>query len=207
MLASAVFVFATSMIYRIILNFKLLSNVPIITYLVNFKFDFMAAGVLLAYVSSERLRIFLPIASRACYPFIALFSITIFLMFSRNPLVANTLPYDTLNGFGMILTLFGSVYLVALGSLGGLASSGFANPLRRFLIRLGDYSYTIYLLHFSIMLLSWVLINKFMPIAFSNGLFYGVIQFVLVVLLMIPFVYVCYHFVELPGIALGEKLV
>jgi peptidoglycan/LPS O-acetylase OafA/YrhL len=138
---------------------------------------------------------------------LALCMTSLILMMVRSPLAANTLPYDTLNGIAMIFTLFTSAYLVAMGAIGSFSTTGFCRPVRRGLIRLGNYSYTIYLIHFPVFVLGWMLINELFPFAFSHPLLYGLTQLVVVCLLLIPFVNFGYYHVELRSIALGEKLI
>ncbi len=193
--------------YRAFISFAPAPNLPVLNYLANYKFDFMAAGVLLAYVPAESLRKFLSFSDKPIYPILALLVTTVFLTIVRSPLTPNTASYNALDGPAMIFTLVASTYMVALGAIGNFSATGFCRPLRRFLIMLGDYSYTIYLIHFPVFVLGWMLISELLPFAFSHPLWYGFIQLVIVCALLIPFVNFGYYQVELRSIALGDKIV
>jgi peptidoglycan/LPS O-acetylase OafA/YrhL len=195
------------LIYRIYISIgpapKFMSN---LYYLANYKFDFMASGVLLAFFPVEKLRDFISRFSKIFHPYVILTLTTSLLALLRSPLTPNDKSYDSLNGIGMVVLLFSSTYLVALGSVGHFSNVGlFARP-RAVLVRLGDLSYTLYLMHFPIFVLAWVLINELFPVAFSHGLLYGIAQLIAVSLLLIPFVMFGYHQLELRGIAMGERV-
>ncbi len=205
---TAAAVILVSLAYRVEVGTNLFGiRSDILGYVTNWKFDFMAAGVLLAYSPKEHLeRALGRLTVYRHLPFGIVALVTCSLMFVRHPLSSATTAYDSLNGIGMLITLAGCVFLVACGSVGAFSKSGAFRSLRHVLVRLGDVSYTVYLLHFPVMIVAWILINEYVPNAFSSPLYYGFVQLLLVILILFPVTRIVYREIELVGIDLGDKI-
>lgn len=177
------------------------------TYLIAYKFDFMAAGVFLAYMDVRRIEsIFLEIPQSKFIPYFVILFVTMVLMIVRHPFTPITKVYDSLDGLGMLCCLFGSFFLIAYASIGGYSKVGAFKLLREPLIRLGDLSFTIYLYHFSAMLLSWVVINEYFPFVFSNAILYGVVQLLITSIILTPIAVWVYEKIELKGMKIGDRI-
>lgn len=201
-------IFVALLLYRFMLGTGLVrGQVKFITYLSNYRFDFLAAGVLLAAVPDARLRAWLAPFCKPALPWFALLSTTVLLAFLKpsRSLPAGTADY--LNSIGMIFTLAACVFLVALGAVGGLEKSRFTGRMRSALILLGDYSYTIYLVHFSMFILAWILIYSTISFVFKYEIYFGLAQLFAFIIVSIPFIYFSYHKVELVGISVGNRLI
>ncbi len=172
-------------------------------YLTRYKFDFLAGGILLALLDANKIRQW----SSRCpsyVPLLAYLLPLIGLSLVRNPLQP-TSGADVLEGLAMPFALLGFVGLVALGSTGD--SFGILAPrLRRFLAWAGDRSYTLYLLHFPVLALSWSIIGLLAPQIVATGFFYGPAQLIVAMAVLVPLVELVYRFVELPAIEYGARL-
>jgi len=177
-----------------------------IAYLVNYRFDFLIAGVLLAFISGEFLEVVFSFARKKGLRLMLFVATTAVLAMVRSPLQPNGQSYDALNGFGMLFCLFACIVLVASGSVKYNAQfkAESQSVARRFIIRLGDFSYSIYLMHFSILILSWMIINEIMPIVFSNEIYYSIAQLMTVLVVSYPIILFLHTKIELPLISVGD---
>ena len=197
-------------LYRFEVGFDVLGfRNPFLAYVIDYKFDFMACGVLLASVPSTQLKAILQSLTRwRAVPYVALLTVTMCLMVVASPLSPLTGMRDSNNGPGMLVTLAGSTFLVAYGAVGGIAeSNAVPGVLRRWLIALGDVSFTVYLLHFCAMTVAWVLINEYWPSAFASPYRYGLAQAALALLILFPATSFVYQRVEVVGIQIGDRII
>jgi peptidoglycan/LPS O-acetylase OafA/YrhL len=199
LLVVAVVVLAVSIINRLMVLAGVTDHVG---YLVAFQFDFMALGVVLAFLPVSWLK--QPMSVRKtilCGPVLYVLCQAV-LMVCRGQL-DGARHQDSLVGFGMVVALatFGTLVVVASrGALGLLLPRGLAH----FMVAVGDRSYTLYLLHYPCMLISWVLLVALR----ANWVFlpwnYAWAQVVSTALFLIPLTELCYRYVELPWSARGR---
>lgn len=105
--------------------------------------------------------------------------------------------------------------LLACGALFGLlvmlAANGLALPKTRGLAHrimhyFGDRSYSLYVMHYLVFAFAWLMMNAWIPSAFSSPLKYGLCQLALTLSILLPLVELIYRFVELPGARLGRRI-
>jgi peptidoglycan/LPS O-acetylase OafA/YrhL len=175
-----------------------------IPYLIKWRFDFLAVGILLVYVNQW----FNPAIVRYFKergPFFTPFLLLL-------PLVAASLSEGPFAPHHPILTgLVLPFAAVCFGLLVLLAANDLALPrtrgwLYRLMTYLGDRSYTLYLFHFPIMALVWCLMFVCAPWLFAGVLRYGVAQLLLTLAILLPLVEVVYRCVERPLTARGRRL-
>ncbi len=178
----------------------------LVAYLLIWRFDFLALGVVLAFVA-RRVRGALRTYFQDCSTFLTAFLLliplgTIALCESQfqNPLTARALV-----GFAMPMAAlcFGLLVLLAGENMAFPMTRGW---IYRTMLHLGDRSYTIYLFHFPMLAVAWLLFFRFMPWALAKPIHYGIAQMVLVTALLLPLVEVVYRFVELPLMRVGKRL-
>jgi peptidoglycan/LPS O-acetylase OafA/YrhL len=181
----------------------------IISYIAKWRFDFMAAGVLLALAPKVFPNFSLK-STKTSWLFISPWLLLV-------PLAITSLCYSPLERPDRVLNGFAlPVMLVMFTGLLGLACEGLAFPGKqtRFykaLLWVGERSYTIYLLHFPMMALVWVVSAKWLPSAiFASPLNYGLSQFALVVPAVAVLSDLVFRCVEEPmrkyGAALARRL-
>lgn len=168
-------------------------------YLIDFKFDYMAFGVVLAYLPlPER-----PIRYGAALSIGLLLATIVVLSFCHSPLVASPLGQpDDLNGPGMAFTELAYMALVGL-AVGGNISRALPRALGRLLFWVGERSYTIYLLHFPIMVAAWFAVIPWGQSADA----YAIAQLVAVLLILLPVTELVYRQIELRSIDAGARVV
>jgi peptidoglycan/LPS O-acetylase OafA/YrhL len=175
-------------------------------YAMIWRFDFLGLGVVLAFVAPkvrEGLRTYFKDRSTFLTPFLLLIPLAI-VSLCETP-YQNQFTARALTGFGMPVAglSFGLLVLLAGENMALPVTRGW---LYRTLWYLGDRSYTIYLFHFAIFAVAWLVVFRFWPSLMSDGITFGVSQMVLVMALLIPLVEVVYRLVELPFIRLGKRL-
>lgn len=172
-------------------------------YLTGWKFDFLAGGVVLALLDADKIRLWsarLP----SCAPLLAYLLPLVVLSMVRSPLQPQ-LGADLLEGLAMPFALLCFVALVALGSTGG--SFGILpRRLHLFLAWTGDRSYTLYLLHFPVLAITWSIVGVLAPQIVATGYFYGPAQLVVALALLLPLTELVYRCIELPAIAFGARI-
>jgi peptidoglycan/LPS O-acetylase OafA/YrhL len=177
-----------------------LSNVT--NYLIAYKFDFMALGVVLAYLPLSRLRS-VPARLGAAVGLLFLCVPVAILALCRSPFEVPPAFADSLEGFGMLATLACFGGLVLLGAAGQLSRNS-SRRMARVILAMGDRSYTIYLLHFPCMVAGWILLVLMAPATWTlNRWAYAFAQPVATALLLVPLVELSYRYVELPWNAVG----
>jgi peptidoglycan/LPS O-acetylase OafA/YrhL len=174
------------------------------TYLLSFKFDYMALGVLLAYVPESAFgRTFR--YGRALSIGFMLMPIVI-LSLCRSPLAASPSGPDYLDGAGMLVTAPCYLALVML-AVGGNVSRALPRALNRLLFMVGERSYTIYLLHFPAMVVAWVMIVAVHVAWTENAWAYAVAQVVATLVVLLPATEMVYRLLELRSIETGAAVV
>jgi peptidoglycan/LPS O-acetylase OafA/YrhL len=163
------------------------------------KFDLMALGVLGGMLPLPLLR---SIASRVRPVTPLLLGMPLVaLSFSRGP-NSPTGAGDLLESLLMILVGLSFVLLVIVADEDGAWK--FLGPLSRFMVWLGDRSYTVFLFHFLCMMCSYyVAIYIFMPPLGDWS--WAVMECVTSILILLPVVEGTYRFVEQPMIEFGKR--
>lgn len=203
-----IFFWAAAVIVALSLHARLrvLFGVPLQfeSYLINYKFDFLAMGAMLACAPEEKLNVW---ARRfGQWAPVAIYGMTVLVLaFCRSPLAIAS-RHDELEGFGMIGAGLAFTILVAL------ASSGknyvlIKEPMRALLLLIGDRSYTLYLLHFPCMAVAWWIIYLISPSWTSNAFIYPAAQIAVTLALLIPLTELIFRFVEKPAIAWGSHCI
>jgi peptidoglycan/LPS O-acetylase OafA/YrhL len=204
----AVIMLITLILYRVWIGITPVEYVWVgtIHYLENYRFDFLIAGVVLAMISNETREAIFNFTKKRGVPFF-MFAVTcIVLALLPHPMTARGLSYNSLGSLGMLLCLFTSTSLVAYTTLplspqiGVSASSAF----KKIFIRVGDLSYSIYLLQFSIFVLTWMIINEVLPFVFGDDIKYSIAQLVIFLIISYPFIIFSYEKIERPFINIGE---
>ena len=100
--------------------------------------------------------------------------------------------------------------VVLIGSEDSNAVARF-NSLDRVLLWLGTRSYNLYVLHFPVFIIIWMLVplvNTVLPVLWQlNPFYYRIIQLCLFVALGLPLSNIAWRKIEVPGIALGNRII
>ena len=177
----------------------------LLMYLTNWRFDFLALGILLAF-AEPGIRPRLHAWFRDCGQFTAPFLIMIpFMLGALGEPTNGTAASPRLHGIVMPVAsvLFGLLVLLAANNLAFPATKG---PIQRAFVFLGDRSYTIYVFHFLALALAWMAIYRFCPSVFSNAIKYGAVQALIGFAIMLPMCEAIHKGVELPLAKYGRRL-
>jgi peptidoglycan/LPS O-acetylase OafA/YrhL len=174
------------------------------TYLLDFKFDYMALGVLLAYIPESALGRTIRYGRVLSIGFLLLPIVGLALL--RSPLTAVPSGPDYLDGAGMLLTAPCYLALVTL-AIGGNVSRALPVALNKLLFMVGERSYTIYLLHFPAMVVAWVVIVAVHAAWAENAWAYAVVQVVATLAILVPATEAVYRLLELSSIESGAGVV
>jgi peptidoglycan/LPS O-acetylase OafA/YrhL len=182
-----------------------LANAPrLIHYLLAFRFDFIAAGVVLAFVE-RRLRGRLLATFSKCGPVVACLTVVAILaLLSLSGSEVGGIR-RRLDGLAM------PVVCLLISLLVALAANNLAFPATRrqfyaVMEKLGDRSYTYYLMHFPMFVVAWLLLYFAKPAVVSNAWLYGVFQIGLTAMLLVPWCELVHRCVELPATSFGRTL-
>jgi peptidoglycan/LPS O-acetylase OafA/YrhL len=201
--AGAAMVYAISVYSRILLTLGLHPHVG--KYLIDFGFDYMALGVLLAYLPKSAL-IGRTIRYGGALSLGLILLPIVILSFCRSPLDASPPGPDYLEGAGMLFTALCYLALVALAA-GGNVSRALPKAVGKLFFRIGERSYTIYLLHFPAMVVAWVVIVNVNIAWAENAWIYAIVQVVATLAILLPVTEMIYRLVELRSIDAGASLV
>jgi peptidoglycan/LPS O-acetylase OafA/YrhL len=102
--------------------------------------------------------------------------------------------------------------LICYGFLVLLAGNNCAFPtskgiIYRALVWIGNRSYSYYVFHFPILLLTWLILFKWFPTALTPPMHYAKIQAAIAIPLLVLTVEPIYRWVELPLTRFGKRLV
>lgn len=176
-----------------------------IAYLTKFKFDFIAAGILIAFLDrriGQKIRAKFAISGPVVCAY-AMCGILGILAVCESPFAADT---HHLDGLGLPLVCMGSCFIVLLAG-NGVAFPRTNSLMQRTMERLGDRSYTYYLFHYPVFAISWLLFYFAAPWALKGTKTSGVMQLVMTVVLLIPLAEFIYRYVETTAIRRGRELV
>lgn len=174
-------------------------------HLTVWRFDFIAAGVVLAFID-RRFRDSVRIKFAESGPMLCAYTlcgIVAVVAVCESPFLTHK---HYLDGFALPLVCLGACFVTLLAA-NGVAFPKTRGAVARCLERIGDRSYTYYLLHFPIFAVVWLIAHYTMPWAFRGAKAYGVVQLIGTVLLLIPLAEFVYRRIELPAIKSGRKLV
>lgn len=176
-------------------------------YLAGSKFDFLAYGVIF-YLVSEGRPICTTLTRNTQRVFVigGLIAPLVFAYFCGS-------PFDKYSDSPWLFTLALAVAGFGFTTAVGLAA-GDRDLLRLFgradqiLLYLGSRSYGIYAFHFTLMVVGYIPIRIFMPWIFAKpALWYGVIQAVITIPIVLIVAELSYRFVERPCIRLSARLI
>jgi peptidoglycan/LPS O-acetylase OafA/YrhL len=173
-------------------------------YLLSWKFDYMALGVLLAYVPESAIGRTMRYGRALSIGFL-LIPIVI-LSLCRAPLDATASVPDHLEGAGMLVTALCYLALVML-AVGGNVSRALPSAVSKLLFMVGERSYTIYLLHFPVMVVAWVMIVAVHASWAENAGVYAIAQVVATLVVLVPVTELVYRHLELRSIEMGASVV
>lgn len=185
---------------RILLQFGY--HVPYVGYAVGFFFDFMAAGVLLAFVPDEKF-LYLRRFGRGL-PVVLTIVPIIMVTFCRSTLQTITGP-DTLYGLGFLAVEACYVLLVAC-AIGGVLSASGRGRFYRLFHAMGERSYTIYIIQFACLALGWLVIASVDVSIASSPWAYAVVQPVVTLLVLVPVTEIIYRSIEMPLNRYGHRV-
>ena len=201
-------IFVSGVVVLLVINYRLFQGREtglFINYLAAHKFEFIAAGVITAYIPSHGVNIVRAICpTKACSGLILLSLIWAAIHKSplgeKNPTWLFNLERSGYLGLLILLTL-----LVIIGS--GIATEEKKQPIiNRFLFWLGDRSYSIYLLHFPILAILWFLLYQINISLVAKAPIYNLSQFFLGGFLVLAASHGCYNRLETPFIKIGKKV-
>lgn len=172
-----------------------------IGYMAFRRFDFMLLGVI-AYFVSRRKAIVSDDAALSLVPYLVLLPLGLILVGEN--VWAERRPF--LVGVAMPIMGFCFAGLVLIAARGA-AFSGKQSVAYRSFLWIGDRSYSIYLFHFPVMALVWVVLTRFAPVVHHYPpLFYSTIQVITVVPITLLLSDLCYRLIEIPWTDRGSRL-
>jgi peptidoglycan/LPS O-acetylase OafA/YrhL len=179
---------------------------PLLCYLLAYRFDFLPLGVLLAMYEQAR-----PGRVRArsaeTGPFSAGFLLLIPLaLVAVSESVYSAGPKRILDGVAMPLAALAFARLVLLAG-NDCAFPRSRGPAYRALVYLGDRSYTLYLLHFPVFAVIWLVMARHAPWFFAKPYRFELGQLLAAAVILAVLVEVVYRGVELPLTRYGKRLV
>jgi len=175
-----------------------------LSYLGQCQFDFMAAGVLLAFFDrrySDKVRG----TFRESGPFLSAILIIM-------PLIVVAMCEPPLGPAPRLLHGFALPFsLACISALVLLAANGLAIPVgggrfRRLMVYLGDRSYTLYLFHPPALIVAFLVVWKWAHWAIFSAVWFGIMEVAVTLAVVLPVCHLIYQFVELPCIRLGKRL-
>lgn len=200
--ALAVFVLCCSVADRMLLDFG--HGISSWHYVVESKFDFMAAGVILAFLDERGyLRRFLRLRPRSVIGLLCIPPVV--LAFCRSPLTAPVGAADHLSGAGFLIAQACYALVVASAVVDTMAPGAGARLYRLFFL-IGERSYTIYVMQFACMALAWLLIVEIKLAVAEARWAFAVVQPIVTFLLLVPITEIIYRGVEMPLNRLGHRL-
>jgi peptidoglycan/LPS O-acetylase OafA/YrhL len=207
--AVAALVYAATLAVRIAACFGVLAQTPApvpvpLLYLMAWRVDFLALGIMLALADlrfGNRVQTACARSGKFLAPLLLL-----------GPLALAALcesPFEPharwLNGLAMPVAglAFGLLVLLAAHNLAFPAGRG---PIYRALVYLGDRSYTWYLMHFPLLVVTWLCLRLLPPELRGSVIVSSVGQAVVGTLLLIPVCHWIYCRIELPMLRQGKRL-
>lgn len=194
----------TTVFFRLA-NYGLPSGAPNLAYVLNWKFDFLIAGVVL-FLAMEFKFIPSPSKTRVWHVALALVAVLVALSLARSPLEPPRYRND-LEGLPMLVALFGCIFMVWAGT-SARVTDDVPGVIRRLMIAIGDRSYTLYLLHYPCMALIWLALYYFAyPLVGDPALrnVYSLVQILALIVLCGVLTEICYRYVEKPAIRAGSR--
>ena len=204
--------FCFAMIVRLALTYPqvggpiLVRTGALVNYLAHWRFEFLAAGVLLYFFQSSLGslgRLSRPVlrsllVTLLVAPFVAVYYLgTSFLSMQQMP---------GLHTFGYLFACVCFTGVVAIAALDRdlLATP---RPLDGAVLYLGSRSYGIYVLHFTIFVICWIPTTAFIPWLYAlDPIWNALVQVIEVVIVGFPIVEFSYRFIETPCLKLGSRL-
>ncbi len=180
----------------------------ILFYLANLKFDFLCIGVMIFYVCSLK-RASLEHAPRwLLQAALATSLITPYLVEWSCGGGGLSAPQDAWQFYTFGLAICGACFAVTVWlSSFNLSLVSLHPAIDRCLDYLGSRSYTLYVLHFPIFILAWLVINKCVSwIFYINPIWYSLVQLLLATIIGLPLVEFSYRCIEKRMIAYGYRL-
>jgi peptidoglycan/LPS O-acetylase OafA/YrhL len=203
---ASVFAFSLLLRFGVLCGYSVESWSPRwLFYAMHWRFDFMALGVLVAGIEThlgDRLEARWKSMATHWSPWLLL-----------TPLMAMSLcetPFHAVEkkpfliGFGhpIAAACFAVLVMIASRNLAFPESRG---RLYRTMEWLGDRSFTIYLMHFPIFILAWMIVYFARPTLFSSPVGFGIAQMLLTAAIGLPLCDLVYRGLELPCIEVGKR--
>lgn len=176
-----------------------------LVYLLRWRFEYLALGIILAFVNSRFKERFCS-AFRDSGSFLAPTVLLLVFGFAAltdrdNPSAAFPFTSNLLLPIGGLA--FGLVILLAANGLALPRSQG---PVYKAMTYFGDRSYTLYVMHYPVFVLAWLIMSAFVPSAFSSNLSYGSYQLGLTAAMLLPLTELIYRWIELPLSRVGRRI-
>ncbi len=204
-LAGALYAASTFLRGCILWESDLAARAPVLLkYLTQWRFDFLALGIVLAFINARFGKQILEYF-RNSGAFISpwLLTVPFFICSVCEPAESSSPRF--LHGFGYPIAgfLFGPLVLLAANNL---AFPPTKNYVYKTMLFLGDRSYTLYLMHYPVFIIAWLLFHWLFPRAFSGAIMYGVCQAIAVGTILLPLCEIVYRYIELPFARLGRRI-
>lgn len=177
-------------------------------YLVHFRFDFMSWGVLLA-TFREKIAFYAQESYqhiiRSRFKFFLLILPLLILCFCREDTATpDASSSDYRDSFGLLFTQLCFLGLMLPAVQGRLFCKH--GSFYRMLCIVGEYSYVIYVIHFSCMAFAWLIIFNIDTQLVLMEWPYAFLQLAVTLFIITPIAYVVHRFVETPMNKLGHSL-
>lgn len=169
----------------------------LIGYMSAYRFDFMLLGIL-CWSLSARIRIPASLSGTGFY-------ISSFIIISA-PIFLTLNNVGNSGGDAELLVVGLAFFILVLLASQDRAFHENGGQTYGFLTWIGDRSYSIYLIHFPVMALQWLVLFMFFQRAFTSDLVYGISQAVLVISVTLVLSHFVYRFIELPCNRWGARL-
>jgi peptidoglycan/LPS O-acetylase OafA/YrhL len=177
-----------------------------VSYLAVWRFDFLALGVLL-YLLRPTLGFLERLSRPMLRSLLLILLVTPFIAaYYLGSALSGLSQFPALHTYGNLLAGICFTGVVAIASLDQnlLATP---RPLDDMVLYLGSRSYGIYVLHFTIFVIGWLVIQTFAPWVYSiHPMVTCLAQVVAFLLIGLPIVEFCYRFIEKPCLAFGSRL-
>jgi len=107
-------------------------------------------------------------------------------------------------GYPLILVSFVLAVLIASDDVPLFPRTGFATD---FLVFFGERSYALYIFHFTVFSLAWLVMAEYYPASFRDAITYAIMQLLLTSLIGLPLIELVFRGIEQPGIRLGRRVI
>jgi peptidoglycan/LPS O-acetylase OafA/YrhL len=173
-------------------------------YLMEFKFDFLCAGVVLYWAYDTFKLRFTPRTWLSVVLFIAAVGPFVWFAWIGYPHDGHSVKPFARVGYPLAILSFSTAVLLAASDVSWIPRDSI---VYRFLLYLGERSYVIYLFHIPFSAVAWMILVRYFPQVFAGGqAAYAVMVFLFTIIMTIVGVEILHQCVEKPLINLGARI-